>query len=237
MSGIKGAVADSAGCAIDGNRAPTKEQYRRAAMISDIAGAMSNGFKAEPDLSPCHLPLLSTEALERVHAESEKWRKSSRERELEQQLQNMINAEHEMSDYYLAIRGIIHALDMPAHFRSIDGSPAHIAWTEQTARELVKKAGEVDKLHDRNTALEFIIQRARDAFICRNITAHEMYQMLGAAKDIDAGGEWFEWDTDTMPLGLSDDTMVEVVTCSGTKISAQASAVNWSVVHEFRRVK
>lgn len=95
MSAIKGAVAGSAGCAIDANRAPTKEQYRRAAMISDIAGAMSNGFKAEPDLSPCHLPLLSTEALERVHKESETWGDLNAHRKLNiriNELENIIGS-------------------------------------------------------------------------------------------------------------------------------------------------
>jgi hypothetical protein len=149
------------------------QQDKRAAMISDIAGAMGNGFKAEPDLSPCHLPLLSTEALERVHAESEKWR---------------------------------------------DGA----------ARR---------KLEDRNTELELIIQRARDAFVCRNVTAHEMYQMLGAARDIDAGGEWMLWDSKYKPNGLLETDMVEIVTKFDMENSLPAGVVDWSMVKRYRRVK
>lgn len=210
---------------------------QRANQIADITDAIHHGFKAEPDLAPYHLPLLSDDALERVFKESEKWRDKSRERGLEAELLKSREAEKVISDHYVNLRQILDSMDVPGSFRSVLGQPRHIAWTEQKARELVAKADDSDKLNSRNTELELIIQRARDAFVCLNVTAHEMYQMLGAARDVDTGGDWFMWATDAMPRGLSDDTMVEVVTCSGTKISAQAASVNWSVVREYRIVK
>lgn len=118
-----------------------RQRYtQRKIRVSDIADAMNHGFKAEPDLSPCHLPLLSDEALARIHSESEKWRDKHRERELEQELDQMRAAEANVSRYYVTLREIIGAMHVPPSFRSIDGNPAHIAWTEQKARELVAEA-------------------------------------------------------------------------------------------------
>lgn len=113
---------------------------QRKIRVSDIADAMNNGFKAEPDLSPCHLPLLSDDALARVHAESEKWRDKYRERELEQELDQMRAAEATVSGYYVTLREIIGAMHVPHGWRGIMGLPQHVAWTEQVARELVAKA-------------------------------------------------------------------------------------------------
>lgn len=118
---------------------------QRKIRVSDIADAMNNGFKAEPDLSPCHLPLLSDDALARVHAESEKWRDKYRERELEQELDQMRAAEATVSGYYVRLREIIGAMHVPHGWRGIMGDPQHIAWTEQVARELVAKAEKADK--------------------------------------------------------------------------------------------
>ncbi len=118
---------------------------QRKIRVSDIADAMANGFKAEPDLSPCHLPLLSDDALARVHAESEKWRDKYRERELEQELDQMRAAEAAVSGYYVTLREIIGAMHVPHGWRGIMGQPQHVAWTEQVARELVAKAEKADK--------------------------------------------------------------------------------------------
>lgn len=118
-----------------------RQRYtQRKIRVSDIADAMNHGFKAEPDLSPCHLPLLSDEALARIHSESEKWRDKHRERELEQELDQMRAAEANVSRYYVTLREIIGAMHVPPSFRSVLSQPQHVAWTEQKARELVKKA-------------------------------------------------------------------------------------------------
>ncbi|HDC4470606.1 TPA: hypothetical protein O8U04_004399, partial [Enterobacter kobei] len=69
-----------------------REVQQRANWIADVTDAMQQGFKAEPDLAPHHLPLLSLDALERVFKESEKWRDKSHERYLERQLQTMTEA-------------------------------------------------------------------------------------------------------------------------------------------------
>lgn len=108
--------------------------------LADIRDAMGQGFKPEPDLAEHHLPLLSDEALARVFSESEKWRDKSRERELEALAERMREDNERIGGYYVNLRGILDALDVPNHFRPIDGNPKHVAWTEQKARELVKKA-------------------------------------------------------------------------------------------------
>lgn len=118
---------------------------QRANQVADITDAIHNGFKAEPDLSPCHLPLLSDDALARIFAESEKWRDKSHERALEARIQTLIDADEKLNGYYVNLRGILDALDVPNHFRPIDGNPKHIAWTEQKARELVKKADDSER--------------------------------------------------------------------------------------------
>lgn len=118
---------------------------QRANWIADVTDAMQHGFKAEPDLAPHHLPLLSLDALERVFKESEKWRDKSHERYLEKRLALMTEAEHRMSGYYVNIREIVGALHVPQTFRPIDGKPQTIAWTEQKARELVAMAEASEK--------------------------------------------------------------------------------------------
>lgn len=118
---------------------------QRANQIAEITDAIHQGFKAEPDLAPHHLPLLSDAALAMIYRDSEAWRNKWKERELEERLSIMTEAEHQMSVYYVNLRGILGALDVPSHFRAIDGNPKHIAWTERQARELVKKAGESER--------------------------------------------------------------------------------------------
>lgn len=118
---------------------------QRANWIADVTDAIQQGFKAEPDLAPCHLPLLSDDALERVFKESEKWRDKSHERALEQIIKDKQEESNTLNGYYVNLRGILDALDVPTHFRPIDGNPKHIAWTEQKARELVKKASDSDQ--------------------------------------------------------------------------------------------
>lgn len=127
---------------------PDERQRRqnRQNMVADIADAMENGFKAEPDLSACHLQLLSDEALVMVFRQSEKWRDRSRERELEEELDQMRAAEATVSGWYVDLREILGAMHVPHGFRSIEGKPGHIAWTEQTARELVAKCKRKDTL-------------------------------------------------------------------------------------------
>lgn len=56
---------------------------QRANQVADITDAINHGFKAEPDLAPHHLPLLSDDALARIFHESEKWRDKSHERALD----------------------------------------------------------------------------------------------------------------------------------------------------------
>lgn len=114
-------------------------QYR-ANWIADVTDAIQNGFKAEPDLAPHHLPLLSDDALERVFKESEKWRDKSRERALEEIIQTKQGEYNQLNDHYIGLRKILGALDVPGSFRSVLGQPRHVAWTEQKARELVKAA-------------------------------------------------------------------------------------------------
>ncbi len=116
----------------------------RANMIADVADAMENGFKAEPDLAPFHLQLLSDEALAMVFKQSEEWRDKARERDLEEQLDQMRAAEATIGGYYVDLREILGAMHVPHGFRSIEGKPGHIAWTEQKARELMKQVARVD---------------------------------------------------------------------------------------------
>lgn len=127
------------------NKEARKDVHARMNKVADITDAIQHGFKAEPDLAPCHLPLLSDDALERVFKESEKWRDKSHERALEARIQTLIDADEKLNGYYVNLRGILDALDVPTHFRPIDGNPKHIAWTEQKARELVKKADDSDR--------------------------------------------------------------------------------------------
>lgn len=112
--------------------------------LADVRDAMEKGFKPEPDVAIHHLPLLSDEALARFFTESEKWRDKSHERALEERIQTLIDADEKLNGYYVNLRAILDALDVPNHFRPIDGNPKHIAWTEQKARELVKKASDSD---------------------------------------------------------------------------------------------
>ena len=120
----------------------------RANMVADVADAMENGFKAEPDLAPFHLQLLSDEALAMVFKQSEQWRDKWRERDLEEQLDQMRAAEATIGGYYVDLREILGAMHVPHGFRSIEGKPGHIAWTEQTARELVAKCKRKDTLEN-----------------------------------------------------------------------------------------
>lgn len=122
--------------------------HTRQIQIADVADAMANGFKAEPDLAPHHLPLLSDAALAMIYRESEAWRDKWKERDLEKRLALMTEAEHQMSGYYVNLREIVGALHVPPTFRPIDGKPQTIAWTEQKARELVAKA-EASEKHER----------------------------------------------------------------------------------------
>lgn len=126
-------------------------QYR-ANWIADVTDAIQQGFKAEPDLAPCHLPLLSDDALERVFKESEKWRDKSHERALESVIQDLQEENNLLNDHYVNLRKILDALDVPGNFRSVLGQPRHIAWTEQKARELVKKAS--DSEQNRKAAID-----------------------------------------------------------------------------------
>ncbi|AZF88752.1 hypothetical protein [Salmonella phage Lumpael] len=120
--------------------------------LADVRDAMEQGFKPEPDVALHHLPLLSDEALARFFTESEKWRDKAHERALEERIQTLIKADEELNGYYVNLRQILDALDVPTHFRPIDGNPKHIAWTEQKARELVKKAS--DSEQNRKAAID-----------------------------------------------------------------------------------
>lgn len=120
--------------------------------LADVRDAMEQGFKPEPDVALHHLPLLSDEALARFFTESEKWRDKAHERALEERIQTLIKADEELNGYYVNLRQILDALDVPNHFRPIDGNPKHIAWTEQKARELVKKAS--DSEQNRKAAID-----------------------------------------------------------------------------------
>lgn len=124
-----------------------REVQQRANWIADVTDAMQQGFKAEPDLAPHHLPLLSLDALERVFKESEKWRDKWRERDLEKRLALMTEAEKCTSDNYVALREIIGALDVPHYFnpKPVEGKGRHILWTEQKARGLVGMAEDSEK--------------------------------------------------------------------------------------------
>lgn len=127
------------------NKEARKDVHARMNKIADITDAIQHGFKAEPDLAPCHLPLLSDDALARIFTESENWRDKSHERALEQIIRDKQEESDTLNRYYVNLRGILDALDVPNHFRPIDGNPKHIAWTEQKARELVKKADDSDR--------------------------------------------------------------------------------------------
>lgn len=127
--------------------APVDERQRRqnrANWSADIADAMENGFKAEPDLAPHHLPLLSDEALERVFKESEKWRDKAHERALEQTILDKQDECNELNDRYVVLREIIGAMFVPDGYHR-DDSDRYFRWTEQTARELVAKADASDR--------------------------------------------------------------------------------------------
>lgn len=128
---------------------PDERQRRqnRQNMVADIADAMDNGFKAEPDLAPCHLQLLSDEALVMVFKQSEKWRDQAHQRDLEKRLALMTEAERCTSENYVAIREIIGALDVPHYFhpKPVEGKDRHILWTEQKARGLVGMAEDSEK--------------------------------------------------------------------------------------------
>lgn len=113
--------------------------------LADVRDAMEQGFKPEPDVALHHLPLLSDEALARFFTESEKWRDKSNERALERKIQTLLDADEKLNGYYVNLRKILDALDVPNHFRQIDGNPKQIAWTEQKARELVKKADDSER--------------------------------------------------------------------------------------------
>lgn len=130
--------------ALNSTEARQRIQFR-ANWIADVTDAIQQGFKAEPDLAPCHLPLLSDDALERVFKESEKWRDKSHERALEEIIQTKQAEYNKLNDHYIALRQILDALDVPGNFRSVLGQPRHIAWTEQKARELVKKADDSER--------------------------------------------------------------------------------------------
>lgn len=110
---------------------------KRANWTADITDAMHNGFKAEPDLSPCHLPLLSDEALERVFKESEKWRDKAHERALEEIVRKQQDDYNELDRYYVDLRVILGTQDVPHYFNPKPGKPKHIQYTEQRARALV----------------------------------------------------------------------------------------------------
>lgn len=111
-------------------------QYR-ANWIADVTDAIQNGFKAEPDLAPHHLPLLSDDALERVFKESEKWRDKSRERALEEIIREKQEESNTLNQYYVDLRVILGTADVPHYFNPKPGKPKHIQYTEQRARALV----------------------------------------------------------------------------------------------------
>lgn len=124
--------------------AERQRMQTRAIHIADVVDAMEQGFRAEPDVPMSVLAMLSDEALAMLFEQSEEWRGKSRERELEQQIDQMRAAEATIGGYYVDLREIVGAMHVPADFRSIDGKPGHIAWTEQKARELVKQAARAD---------------------------------------------------------------------------------------------
>lgn len=124
------------------------EQRQRLIMrnvhILDIKNAMEKGFKAEPDLAPHHLPLLSDDALERIFNESEKWRDKAHERALEQTILDKQDECNELNDRYVALREIIGAMFVPDGYHR-DDSDRYFRWTEKMARELVAKADASDR--------------------------------------------------------------------------------------------
>ena len=111
-------------------------QYR-ANWIADVTDAIHNGFKAEPDLAPCHLPLLSDDALERVFKESEKWRDKAHERALQEIIREKQEESNTLNQYYVDLRVILGTADVPHYFNPKPGKPKHIQYTEQRARALV----------------------------------------------------------------------------------------------------
>lgn len=126
----------------------SKEQRQamstRQIHIADVSDAMSNGFKAEPDLSPCHLPLLSDEALARIHAESEKWRDQAREREMENRLNAALQRLSLSERCYDDLRTILGSTNVPDDYDPVggnDGKARHVSWTEHKAKQMVREAG------------------------------------------------------------------------------------------------
>lgn len=164
--------------------------YKRGALISDICGAMSNGFKAESDLAPHHLPLLSDEALERVFNESEKWRDKTRERELEELVERMRSDNERIGGYYVDLRGIIGAMDVPYYFNPKPGKPRHIQWSEQIARGLVNTA----EVSDRNR-MSAIDAEQRVDFLGRYVKACDDKRIP------------YNWNVFKMPIGPLRDTV------------------------------
>ncbi len=110
---------------------------KRANQIADITDAIQHGFKAEPDLAPCHLPLLSDDALARIFTESEKWRDKSHERALEEIIREKQEESNTLNQYYVDLRVILGTADVPHYFNPKPGKPKHIQYTEQRARALV----------------------------------------------------------------------------------------------------
>lgn len=141
----------------------------RANWIADIADAMENGFKAEPDLAPHHLPLLSDEALDRVFKESEQWRDKHRERELEDQLNDAMQRLALSERCYDDLRTILGAQKVPGDFSWVggnDGKDRYVKWTEHKARGLVAEAHLTAKYAEVAKSAEH-----RNALVERYVTA------------------------------------------------------------------
>lgn len=127
----------------------SKEQRQamstRQIHIADIADAMLAGFKAEPELAACHLPLLSDEALARIHTESEKWRDQARERELENRLNAALQRLSLSERCYDDLRTILGSTNVPDDYDPVgdgnDGKARHVSWTEHKAKQMVREAG------------------------------------------------------------------------------------------------
>lgn len=126
----------------------SKEQRQamstRQIHIADIADAMLAGFKAEPELAACHLPLLTDEALARIHAESEKWRDQARERDLENRLNAALQRLSLSERCYDDLRTILGATNVPDDYDPVggnDGKARHVSWTEHKAKQMVREAG------------------------------------------------------------------------------------------------
>lgn len=181
---------------------PDERQRRqnRQNMIADVADAMENGFKAEPDLSPCHLQLLSDEALAMVFKQSEKWRDHTRERELESELEKVRHDLAQVGGHYSDLRRILGADHIPHGWRGIMGQPQHIAYTEQIARELVAKC-------KRKDTLENDVKRAE-----WRVDLLERYVLACDAKRVPYNWNVFKMPTDALSRHVHEIEAMEKLT-------------------------